>query len=74
MNNCMHQCRLGDDLLERSSVEKDLLVLEDNMLTMNQQCAIVILACVKKRVANRSKEVILPLFSALLSPHLEYYV
>jgi len=31
-NNCMHQYRLGDNLLGRSSAEKDLVVLVDNML------------------------------------------
>ena len=40
-NNCMHQYRLGDDLLERSSEEKDLRVLVNNRLAMSQQCALV---------------------------------
>jgi len=40
-NNLMYQCRLGDDLLERSSVEKGLSVLVDNSLTVSQQCALV---------------------------------
>jgi len=34
-SNCMHQYRLGDDLLERSSAEKDLGVLLDNRLAMS---------------------------------------
>ena len=37
-NNLMHQYRLGDDLRERSSVEKDLGILVDNKLAMRQQC------------------------------------
>ena len=50
----MHQYRLEDDLLERSSVEKDLDVLVDSRLAMSQNCAIVakkasgILVCIKK--------------------------
>ena len=36
---CMHQYRLGDELLERSSVEKYLRVLVDNRLVMSQQYA-----------------------------------
>lgn len=33
----MYQNGLGDDLLEMSSVENDLVVLEDNRLAMRQQ-------------------------------------
>ena len=35
-NNCMHQCRLRDELLEMSSAEKDQGVLVDNRLAMSQ--------------------------------------
>jgi len=54
----MHQYRLGDDLLERSSAEKDLGVLVDKRLAVSQHCAFVatgILGCTKKRVASRSR-------------------
>jgi len=59
----MHQYRLEDDLLERSSVEKDLDVLVDSRLAMSQNCAIVakkasgILVCIKKTAASRSRKV-----------------
>ena len=58
-NNPIHQCRVGADLLESSSVERDLGVLVDGRLTMSQQCALVakkangILGCIKKSVASR---------------------
>lgn len=77
-NNCRYQYRLGHDLLERSSVEKNLGVLVDNRLAMSQQCALVakkdngILECIKRSVASRSREVILTLNSVLVGPHLEY--
>ena len=40
-NNCVQQYRLGDDLLERSSAEKDLGVPVDSRLAMSYQCALV---------------------------------
>jgi len=58
-NNHMHQYRLGVDLLECSSVERDLGVLVDDRLTMSQQCALAtkkangILGYIKRSVTSR---------------------
>ncbi|GAB0181493.1 mitochondrial enolase superfamily member 1 [Grus japonensis] len=78
-NNSMHQYMLGVYELESSLVGKEQGVLVHTKLNMSQQCVLAakkancILGCIRRRIVCRSK-VILPLYSALVRPHVEYCV
>ncbi|GAB0185958.1 mitochondrial enolase superfamily member 1 [Grus japonensis] len=74
------QHRLRSTWLGSSSVERDLGVLVDSKLNMSKECAAAgkkanrVLGCINKGITSRDEEVIIPLCSALVRPHLEYCV
>jgi len=75
-------CRyeLRDERMERSPAEKDLGVLLEGKLDVSQKCALSawkanhILGYIKTSVASRLREMILPLYSVLVSPHLKHCI
>ena len=69
-----YMCSMGDEKLESSPAERELGIL------VNSKCALAArrITCVPGRIkhgiASRSREVIVPLYSVLVCPHLEYCV
>ena len=78
--NPHYQYKLEYVKAKHTSSEKNLGIPVDGKLNMSQQCALAvqeancILSCIKRSVVNRSREVILPLYSAMVRTHLEYCV
>ncbi|CAM4592819.1 unnamed protein product [Lepidochelys olivacea] len=78
INNKNFSYKLGTHQLEVAEEEKDLGVLVDHRMTMSHQCdmamkkAHAVLGCIRRGISSRDKEVLVPLYKALVRPHLEY--
>ena len=80
LGNFHYQYKLTDERIEHSLAEKDLGILVDGKLDMSQQGTLSaqkanhILGYVKRSVVSRLREVISPLYAALMRPHLSYCI
>ncbi|CAM4429601.1 unnamed protein product [Caretta caretta] len=80
INNKNFSYKLGTHQLEVMEEEKVLGVLVDHRMTMSRQCdmavkkANAVLGCIRRGISSRDKEVLVPLYKALVRPHLEYRV
>ena len=76
--NRRHSYHLGETTIENVTQEKDLgIIFTEDMESHEQVERVVkranqILGVIKRAFANRSKELILPLYESLIRPHLEY--
>ena len=72
--------RLGEELIGSSPAENNLGVMVDKKFGMSQQCVLAawkancIVGCTQKRGESRAREGIVPLYSVLIRPHLQYCV
>ena len=72
----MHQCMLRTDQLESILTEKDLAIQVHTKLNMSQQWALVAkkanstMGCIRRNVASRLREVILPHLCSALVRHI----
>ncbi|GAB0188540.1 mitochondrial enolase superfamily member 1 [Grus japonensis] len=77
-NNQRDQYRLRSVWLGSSLAERDTGVLVYNQLNTSQQCTTAgmkanrILGCIRGDITSRQRDVIIPVYSAPLWPHLEY--
>jgi len=75
LGNPQYQYRLGNKWIESSPARKDSGVLVNEKLDMTMQCELAsqkasyILGCTRRSMASRSREVILILYSALVTAH-----
>lgn len=74
MNDPRHPYLLGTTQLKSSTAEKDVGILVDIKMSMNQQSALATKKAndtqgsIRQSIASRSREVVLPLYSELVRP------
>ena len=76
--NIDEEYKMGDAILGRTTQEKDLGVTFRADMKVSEQCGIAaskgnqILGLIKRTIMYKEKQLIVPLYKAIVRPHLEY--
>ena len=71
---------MGDAVLGRTTQEKDLGVTFSADIKVSEQCGIAaskgnqILGLIRRTITYKEKQLIVPLYKAIVRPHLEYCI
>ena len=85
---CMHighgnmdeEYKMGDAVLGRTTQEKDLGVTFSADMKVSEQCGIAaskgnqIIGLIRKTIMYKEKQLIVPLYKAIIRPHMEYCI
>ena len=77
---CKEEYKMGDAVLGRTTQEKDLGVTFSADMKVSEQCGIAaskgnpILGLIRRTIRYKEKQLIVPLYKAIVRPHLEYCI
>ena len=74
--NMDKEYKMGDAVLGRTTQEKDLGVAFSADMKVSEQCGTAkqILGLIRRPIMYKEKQLILPLYKAIVGPHLEYCI
>ena len=78
--NMDEEYKMGDAVLHRTTQEKDLGVTYSAIMKVSEQCRIAaskgnqILGLIRRTITYKEKQLIVPLYKAIVRPHLEYCI
>ena len=78
--NMGEEYKMGNAVLGRTTQEKDLGVTFSADMKVSEQCGIAaskgnqIVGLIRRTITYKEKQLIVPLYKAIVRPHLEYYI
>ena len=73
-------CEMGGTILSKTVKEKDLGVTMNSNMKLSEQCGIAaskgnqVLETIRRNITYKEKSLIVPLYKAIVRPHLEYCI